>query len=54
MVFNTNIKSLFDLQKAFPDEQTCIDYLEHIIWAGTPVSPFDADSKVYKCADNQY
>ncbi|TPD71096.1 IS1595 family transposase [Flavobacterium microcysteis] len=54
MVFDTNIKSMFDLQKAFPNEQACIDYLEHIIWAGTPVSPFDSESKVYKCADNQY
>lgn len=54
MVFDTNIKSMFDLQKAFPNEQACIDYLEHIIWAGTPVSPFDSESKVYKCANNQY
>jgi len=54
MMFDTNIKSMFDLQKAFPDEQACIDYLEHIIWAGTPVSPFDSESKVYKCANNQY
>lgn len=54
MVFDTNIKSMFDLQKAFPNEQACIDYLEHIIWAGTPVSPFDSDSKVYKCSNNRY
>lgn len=54
MVFDTNIKSMFDLQKAFPDEQACIDYLEHIIWAGTPVSPFDSESKVYKCSNNRY
>ena len=53
-MFDTNIKSLFDLQKRFPDEQSCIDYLEHILWAGTPVSPFDPESKVYKCKNNRY
>lgn len=53
-MFNTNIKSLFDLQKTFPDEQSCIDYLENLIWAGTPVSPFDPESKVYKCKGNKY
>jgi len=53
-MFNTNIKSILDLLKVFPTEQSCIDYLEHIIWSGTPVSPFDKESKVYKCANNQY
>jgi transposase-like protein len=47
-------KSIFDLLKAFPTEQSCIDHLENLSWAGNPVSPFDSTSKVYKCAGNKY
>jgi transposase-like protein len=47
-------KSIFDLLKAFPTEQSCIDHLERLQWAGNPVSPFDGSSKVYKCAGNKY
>lgn len=47
-------KSIFDLLKAFPSEQSCIDHLERLSWNGNPVSPFDAASKVYKCANNKY
>ena len=46
--------SLTDLFKRFPDEQSCIRYLEWIVWKGHPVSPFDPTSKVYKCKNNQY
>ncbi len=47
-------KSIFDLLKAFPTEQSCIDHLEKLSWDGNPVSPFNATSKVYKCAGNKY
>lgn len=47
-------KSIFDLLKAFPTEQSCIDHLEKLQWNGNVVSPFDATSKVYKCAGNKY
>lgn len=47
-------KSIFDLLKAFPTEQSCIDHLERLRWNGTPVSPFDPESKVYNCAGNKY
>ncbi|MBL7701496.1 MAG: IS1595 family transposase [Ferruginibacter sp.] len=47
-------KSIFDLLKAFPTEQSCINHLENLSWGGNPVSPFDASSKVYKCAGNKY
>lgn len=47
-------KSIFDLLKAFPTEQSCIDHLEKLRWEGIVVSPFDEDSKVYKCAGNKY
>lgn len=47
-------KSIIDLLKAFPTEQSCIDHLEKLSWNGDPVSPFDTTSKVYKCAGNKY
>jgi transposase-like protein len=47
-------KSILDLIKAFPDEATCIKHLENLRWNGTPVSPFDAESQVYVCANNRY
>ena len=47
-------KSIDDLLKAFPDEQSCIRHLEEIRWNGRVVSPFDATSKVYTCKDNKY
>jgi transposase-like protein len=53
-MFNKEIKSVLDLIKAFPDEQTCIDHLEILRWDGDVISPFDATSKVYKCKGNKY
>ncbi|MCX6319173.1 MAG: IS1595 family transposase [Bacteroidetes bacterium] len=47
-------KSIFELLRAFPTEQACIDHLERLQWDGTPVSPFDPYSKVYKCAGYKY
>ncbi len=49
-----DFKSILDLVKAFPDEQTCMDYLAEMRWNGVVVSPFDETSKVYKCAGNKY
>jgi hypothetical protein len=53
-MFNGEVKSILDLLKAFPDEQTCIDHFEKIRWNGNVVSPFDPTSKVYKCKNNRY
>ncbi len=47
-------KSLLDLVKAFPDEDTCFTHLEQLRWDGEVVSPFDAASKVYKCAGHKF
>lgn len=47
-------KSIFDLLKAFPSEQDCINHLEKLRWNGTVISPFDETSKVYNCAGNKY
>lgn len=53
-MINTSFKSILDLIKAFPDEQSCIDHLEKLRWDGDVVSPFDPDSKVYNCKGNKY
>lgn len=47
-------ESLLDLVKAFPNEEACLLHLEALRWSGTPVSPFDPTSKVYKCANHRY
>jgi transposase-like protein len=47
-------KSIIDLLKAFPDEQSCIDHLTQWRWEGKVVSPFDPESKVYVCKNNKY
>ena len=41
-MINQDFKSILELLKAFPDEQSCIDHLEAIRWNGNVVSPFDA------------
>ncbi len=48
--FNT----LLEFYEAFPDEQSCIDFLEKSRWGDNVVSPFDPTSKVYKCKGNRY
>lgn len=47
-------KSIFDLLKAFPTEEVCIEHLERLRWNGNPVSPFDPASIVYICKGNRY
>lgn len=46
--------TIFDLFRAFPDEQSCIDHLELLRWDGNVVSPFEVSSTVYKCKGNKY
>ena len=53
-MINTEFKSILDLINTFPDEQSCIDYLEQRRWDGNVVSPFDPSSKVYNCKGNKY
>lgn len=53
-MINIEFKSIRELIKAFPDEQTCINHLEQLRWNGNVVSPFDETSTVYKCAGNKY
>lgn len=53
-MINQDFNSIFELFDAFPDEQSCIDHLEELRWNGNVVSPFDSNSKVYKCKNNRY
>lgn len=53
-MINKDFNSIIDLLNAFPNEQTCINHLEQLRWNGNIVSPFDSNSKVYKCKDNKY
>ena len=54
-MINADFNTILDLINAFPDEQTCIDHLTALRWEdGLVISPFDAESKVYKCANNRY
>lgn len=53
-MFNKEVKSVLDLIKAFPTEQSCIDHLEILRWNGYVISPFDPTSKVYNCKGNRY
>ena len=39
---------------AFPDEDSCLDHLENIRWKDGITSPFDPESKVYKCKNHRY
>jgi hypothetical protein len=47
-------KSVLEVMEAFSDRKSCIDYLEKVRWNGNVKSPFDANSKVYKCKDDKY
>ena len=50
-----NFKSMTDFHAAFPDEKSCIVYLERQLWPdGEPVSPYDPTSKVYRRGDGMY
>lgn len=46
--------SILEVVQAFPDEQSCVNYLEEARWEGNVVSPFDASSKVYKYKNGIY
>ncbi len=53
-MINQDFNSILDLINTFPDEETCILHLEELRWNGHVTSPFDAYSKVYKCANNRF
>ncbi|HEX2786575.1 MAG TPA: IS1595 family transposase [Ignavibacteria bacterium] len=46
-------KSLVDLLKAFPDEQSCRDFVEKLRWNGKPECPHCKHNEVYKFKDGK-
>ena len=49
-----SLNTLAEVVSVFKDEDTCMRYLEKRIWHGKPVSPFDKESRVYKCQGHMY
>ena len=45
---------MFNLLQSFPDEESCINYLETLRWNGNVTSPYVPGSKVYKCKGHNY
>src|SRR5688572_21053633 len=54
MRFFAEFRSLTDLLDKFPTENHCIKYLEQARWPDIVISPFDTNSRVYKCAGFKY
>lgn len=46
--------NLNEIMSAFPDEESCLIYLEQLRWNGFVTSPFDPISKVYTCKNGRY
>lgn len=53
-MINKDFNSIIEIIQTFKDEQTCLEYLEELRWGGVVISPFDKDSKVYKCKGGKY
>jgi transposase-like protein len=47
------IQSLLDVEKVFPDEKTCIEYMIQKRWNGKPRCPHCDSEKVYRYSDNK-
>lgn len=54
MIDVSKFNSLFELFEAFPDEESCIVYLEQLFWPDEVISPFDETSKVYHLGNHRY
>jgi transposase-like protein len=46
-------KSLHEMIKAFPDDQSCIDHLRSIRWANGAFCPYCGSTRVYNFSDNR-
>lgn len=47
-------KGILNFMDSFPTEESCIRYFERLRWGNNIVSPFDPESKVYRCANGKY
>ena len=48
------INSFLEFMQVFPNEDSCIQYLEKKRWKDRIISPFDSTSTVYKCKGHKY
>ncbi len=53
-MIDPSLSSISEITSTFPDEESCIIYLEKLRWDGFVTSPFDPISKVYVCKDGRY
>lgn len=53
-MINVDFESIEAIKEVFPDETSCINHLEQLRWPGGIWSPFDDNSKVYRCAGGKY
>lgn len=53
-MINKDFNSILELLQTFSSEETCVKHLEELRWNGYVVSPFDPNSKVYKCSGGKY
>lgn len=51
---STAFKSLLGVSNHFSSEAAALRYFESIRWPEGPVSPYDSESKVYKCKGYKY
>ena len=49
-----HIKSVPELFNKFTTQETCVKYLEEIIWKDKPLSPFDINSEIYSFKNGKY
>ena len=49
-----SFNSIIELVNTFRTEQECIEYLGMLRWDDKVISPYDSNSKVYKCKNNYY
>lgn len=47
-------RSLMELLETFPTDESCIIYLENILWHNKVISPFDKKSQVYHLGNHRY
>jgi transposase-like protein len=48
-----NFKTLYDLQAAFPDEQSCVDHVRSIRWKDGEFCPHCGGTRIYHFSDKQ-
>ena len=51
----SNISNFFELTETFPDDASCFEYLENLIWKGVPTCSFCGNQKkIYTLKNHKY